>query len=53
MTTSGGSRRLGGVIPAIEAGFMQREIAEAAFRFQQEVDRRRAHHRWRERLRGR
>ncbi|MGQ9841866.1 MAG: acyl-CoA mutase large subunit family protein [Anaerolineae bacterium] len=30
---------LGGVIPAIEAGFMQREIAEAAFRFQQEVDR--------------
>ncbi len=29
---------LGGVIPAIEAGFMQREIAEAAFRFQQEVD---------------
>jgi methylmalonyl-CoA mutase N-terminal domain/subunit len=30
---------LGGVIPAIEAGFMQREIAEAAFRYQQEVDR--------------
>jgi methylmalonyl-CoA mutase N-terminal domain/subunit len=30
---------LGGVIPAIEAGLMQREIAEAAFRFQQEVDR--------------
>ena len=30
---------LGGVIPALEAGFMQREIAEAAFRFQQEVDR--------------
>ncbi len=29
---------LGGVVPAIEAGFMQREIAEAAFRFQQEVD---------------
>jgi methylmalonyl-CoA mutase N-terminal domain/subunit len=29
---------LGGVIPAIEAGFMQREIAEAAFRYQQEVD---------------
>jgi methylmalonyl-CoA mutase, N-terminal domain len=30
---------LGGVIPAIEAGLMQREIAEAAFRFQQELDR--------------
>ncbi len=30
---------LGGVVPALEAGFMQREIAEAAFRFQQEVDR--------------
>jgi methylmalonyl-CoA mutase N-terminal domain/subunit len=31
---------LGGVIPSLEVGFMQREIAEAAFRFQQEVDRR-------------
>jgi methylmalonyl-CoA mutase N-terminal domain/subunit len=30
---------LGGVVPAIEAGFMQREIAEAAFRYQQEVER--------------
>ncbi len=30
---------LGGVVPALEAGFMQREIADAAFRFQQEVDR--------------
>jgi len=29
---------LGGVLPAIELGFFQREIAEAAFRFQQEVD---------------
>jgi methylmalonyl-CoA mutase N-terminal domain/subunit len=29
---------LGGAIPALEMGFMQREIAEAAFRFQQEVD---------------
>ena len=29
---------LGGVVPAIEAGFMQREIAEAAFRYQQEID---------------
>ena len=30
---------LGGMLRAIEAGFPQREIAEAAFRFQQEVDR--------------
>jgi methylmalonyl-CoA mutase N-terminal domain/subunit len=29
---------LGGVIPAIELGFFQREIAEAAFRHQQEID---------------
>ncbi|HEX3050746.1 MAG TPA: methylmalonyl-CoA mutase family protein, partial [Aggregatilineaceae bacterium] len=29
---------LGGVIPAIEAGFFQQEIADASFRFQQEVD---------------
>ncbi|HEX3054434.1 MAG TPA: methylmalonyl-CoA mutase family protein, partial [Aggregatilineaceae bacterium] len=28
----------GGVIPAIEAGFFQQEIADASFRFQQEVD---------------
>jgi methylmalonyl-CoA mutase N-terminal domain/subunit len=28
----------GGVIPAIRAGFFQREIAEASYRFQQEVD---------------
>ncbi len=30
---------LGGVIAAIEAGFFQREIAEAAYRYQQELDR--------------
>jgi methylmalonyl-CoA mutase N-terminal domain/subunit len=30
--------RLGGVIPAIEAGFFQREIADAAYRYQHEVD---------------
>ncbi len=30
---------IGGVIPAIEAGFFQREIAEAAYRYQQELDR--------------
>ncbi len=29
---------LGGVIPAIEAGFFQREIAEAAYRYQVELD---------------
>jgi methylmalonyl-CoA mutase N-terminal domain/subunit len=29
---------LGGVIPALEAGFFQREIAEAAYRYQYEVD---------------
>ena len=29
---------LGGVIPAIEVGFFQREIAEAAFRYQREID---------------
>lgn len=30
---------LGGVIPAIEAGFFQREIADAAYRYQLEFDR--------------
>ncbi len=30
---------LGGVIPAIDAGFFQREIAEAAYRYQRELDR--------------
>jgi methylmalonyl-CoA mutase N-terminal domain/subunit len=30
---------LGGVIPGIEEGFFQREIAEAAYRYQSEVDR--------------
>ena len=29
---------LGGMIPAIEAGFFHREIADASFRFNQEVD---------------
>lgn len=29
---------LGGVIPAIEAGFFQREIADAAYRYQREID---------------
>ncbi|HEY5693821.1 MAG TPA: methylmalonyl-CoA mutase family protein [Gaiellaceae bacterium] len=30
---------LGGVVPAIEQNFMQREIAEASFRYQSEVER--------------
>jgi methylmalonyl-CoA mutase N-terminal domain/subunit len=29
---------LGGVVPAIEAGFLQREIADASHRFQREVE---------------
>ena len=28
----------GGVLPALDAGFFQQEIADSAFRFQQEVD---------------
>jgi methylmalonyl-CoA mutase N-terminal domain/subunit len=31
-------RKLGGVIPAIEENFFQREIAEASFRYQSEVE---------------
>jgi methylmalonyl-CoA mutase N-terminal domain/subunit len=31
---------LGGVLPAIEAGYFQREIADAAFRYQREIDER-------------
>jgi methylmalonyl-CoA mutase N-terminal domain/subunit len=30
--------QIGGVIPAIEAGFFQKEIADAAFRYQQELE---------------
>jgi len=30
---------LGGVLPAIQAGFFQQEIADAAYRYQQEIDR--------------
>jgi methylmalonyl-CoA mutase N-terminal domain/subunit len=30
--------RLGGVIPAIEKGFFQREIADSAYRYQKEID---------------
>jgi methylmalonyl-CoA mutase N-terminal domain/subunit len=32
---------LGGVLPAIEAGFFQGEIADAAFRYQREIDEKR------------
>jgi methylmalonyl-CoA mutase N-terminal domain/subunit len=31
-------KAMGGVIPAIEAGFFQREIADAAYRYQRELD---------------
>ncbi len=31
-------KALGGVIPAIEKGFFQREIAESAYRYQREID---------------
>jgi methylmalonyl-CoA mutase N-terminal domain/subunit len=31
--------RMGGMVPAIEAGYPQREIAESAYRFQQAVER--------------
>jgi methylmalonyl-CoA mutase, N-terminal domain len=30
---------IGGVIPAIEAGYFQKEIADAAYRYQLEVER--------------
>ncbi len=30
--------KLGGVLPALEKGFYQREIAEAAYRYQKEID---------------
>ncbi len=31
---------MGGVLPAIESGYLQREIAESAYRYQQEIDNR-------------
>ena len=31
-------KKLGGVIPAIEKGFYQREIAEASYKYQKEID---------------
>ncbi len=32
--------RMGGMVPAIEQGYPQREVAEASYRFQQSVERR-------------
>ncbi len=32
--------RMGGMVPAVEAGYPQREIAESSYRFQQSVERR-------------
>src|SRR5260370_30785525 len=32
---------IGGVVPAIEVGFFQKEIADAAFRYQQELEQKR------------
>jgi methylmalonyl-CoA mutase N-terminal domain/subunit len=43
--------RMGGMVPAIEAGFPQREIAESAYRFQQAVESREEDDRRRQRLR--
>ena len=37
-STSSGSSRLGGVVAAIKENFFQREIAEASYRYQQEVE---------------
>jgi methylmalonyl-CoA mutase N-terminal domain/subunit len=36
-----GIEGLGGVIPAIEAGYFQQEIADSAYRYQREIDERR------------
>jgi methylmalonyl-CoA mutase N-terminal domain/subunit len=36
-----GIEALGGVLPAIDAGFFQQEIADAAYRYQREIDERR------------
>ena len=38
VTTSRRIDDLGGVLPAIESGFFQQEIAEAAYRYQREID---------------
>ena len=43
---------LGGMVEAVKQGFPQREIADAAFRLQQEIERARADRRRRQRLPG-
>ena len=48
--SSTASRRMGGMIPAIERGFPQAEIAEASYAYQREVESRRADHRRRQRV---
>ena len=42
----------GGAVAAVESGFVQQEIEQAAFEFQQQVEARRARHRRRQRVRG-
>ena len=46
-------RKIGGVIPAIEENFFQREIADASFRYQAEVEAKQRVDRRRQPLRGR
>ena len=38
-TTSAGYDEMGGIVDAIEAGFPQREIAEASYHYQMQIDR--------------
>ncbi len=38
MITSAGYGELGGLIPAIDKGFFQSEISDAAYRYQREID---------------
>ena len=44
---------LGGVLPAIDKGFFQSEISDAAYRYQREIDQGMRQHRRRQRLRRR
>ena len=44
---------MGGIIRAVEEGYPQKEIAESAYRFQREVEQRRADDRRRQRLQDR
>ena len=40
----------GGAVAAIERGYMQREIQNAAFMYQREIETQGPHHRWRQRI---